>query len=42
VHGRDDLAVVLDLHLVGERQQLVLDRGELLPGHILEHERVMQ
>jgi hypothetical protein len=38
VHGGLDVAVVLDLHLVGERQQLVLDGGQLLPRRVLELE----
>jgi len=42
VHGGDHRAVVLDVHGVGERQQLVLDRGELAPRGVLQHQCVMQ
>src|SRR5271154_4178039 len=36
MHGGDHVAVVLDFHLVGERQQLVLDRRHFLSGPVLE------
>ena len=38
MHRGLDVTVVLDLHLVGERQQLVLDGSQLLPRRVLELE----